>query len=161
MIIVIGKIEDAGGVLEACRVIDSKTKEVKEISFEKIKKAMKEDGTQIKGFKLIDKTDYNSEKLKKSVVKEKTNKFNFNRIPRLNGAGELIDSTEEKQLTLFGWKGFAEMKRYHLFNYKGEEIVLDITELTEKVTAGEINGAVINPRTNKPIISKDLDIEID
>lgn len=159
MLIVIGRIKSTDGKkIEACRIIDTKTKEVKLVSFANIKKALCQ-GEKIKGFKRIESVNYVSGHIKVNITKEK-GKFTFNKLPELNGIGELVNAEDSNKLILYGWKGFAEAKKYHLFNYKGEEVVLDIKQFEEKVRAGEVNGAIINTVTGKPIISADLNIEL-
>ena len=160
MLIVIGKIEDDSGKLEACRVIDSNTKEVQDVYIKKIEKALKEKHIKLKGFRLVEVNDYPKETIKESLRKEKTARFKYSKIPSLNGAGNPRRPEDEQMLTLFGWKGFAEMKEYHLFNYKGEETVLNATEFKDKVASGLINGAALHPRTGKPVLSQDLNIEL-
>lgn len=159
MLILIGRIQSTDGkTLEACKLIDSETKEVKTVSFEKVREAVL-NGEKIKGFKVFESINYVSGSVKKSIVKEK-GKFAIHKVPELNGKGELIRESDRNKLVVYGWKGFAEAKEFHLFNYKGEEVVLNIKQFTDKVSAGEVNGAVINKKTGRPMIAIDFNNEI-
>lgn len=158
MLICIGKIEKDNRMIEACKVIDSISKEVRIISINKVKNILNS-GVPIKGFILVEPTKYygNTEKILK---RENTNQFKFSRVPKINGAGELIDPEDEKILTVYAWEGFAELKRYHLFNYKGETIILSKQEFEEKVQKREVNGACISNKTGKVIMTECLNVEI-
>lgn len=162
-IVVIGKIQkDNKASIEACRLIDTVSKEMHDLSLERIKLLIKS-GVQIKGFVLTEPCENYCIKKKaadKVLKKENTNQFRFSRVPMLRGSGELINTSDNRFLTVYGWKGFAELKEYYLFNYKGETTILSQAEFEDKVRKQEINGASINPKTNKVIISKSLSLEI-
>jgi len=160
MLVIIGKIENTNGRLEACRVVDTETLEVKDVSMKRIRKSVTE-GVRVKGLIATSHTDLYSENVRKATVKEKGLKFRWGKIPQLNGSGQLINSADEKYLTVYGWKGFAEAKKYYLLNYKGEQIILDLKNFTEKVKRDEVNGATMDKKNmNIPLISKELDMEI-
>ena len=159
MLIVIGKIENSNGKLEACRLIDTETMNVRDISIKRIKDAVRS-GTKIKGFTITRNNDLYSGNIRETVVRDKGTKFSWNRIPNLTGIGELINQDDANNLTVIGWKGFAEAKQYYLVNYKGEQIKLSLTEFIEKLKSDEINGAILNTNSSIPSISRDLDLEI-
>lgn len=159
MFIIISKICSTDGkTVEACRLIDPATKEVKTVAFDKIREAVLK-GEVIKGFKVFESINYVTGHIKRSVTKEK-GKFSMSRVPEMNGKGELINPSDKNILMVYGWKGFAEAKEFHLFNYKGEEVLLTVDQFSNKVKAGEVNGALINKKTGKPMIAVELNKEI-
>ena len=159
MLIIIGKIETSDGKPEAYRLMDTETRVVKDISAERIKNAVKAD-VKIKGFVKVDVEDPLKGGVKGAVRKEKNSTWKYSKVALLNGSGELVKEEQSKLLTVYGWHGFAEVKKYHLLNYKGEEIILNVQEFKDKVAAGLVNGATINSRTGKVIVARDLDVEI-
>ncbi len=159
MLVVIGKIEDSNGKLEACRLIDTETMNVGDISIKRIKDAVRSN-TKIKGFAISRNNDLYAGRVRETVVRDKGLKFSWHRIPNLTGNGELINPEDNKYITLIGWKGFAEAKQYYLVNYKGELTKLNLKEFIAKIKADEINGALLSKNSELPSISRDLDIEI-
>ncbi|MBD5508830.1 MAG: hypothetical protein HDR05_12505 [Lachnospiraceae bacterium] len=156
MLICIGKIEKNNGVLEACKIADSISKEVRILSVQKAKEILKA-GIPIKGLLLSEKY---FGKMQYSVKRENTNTFKFSKVPKINGAGELINTEDEKVLTVYGWSGFAELKQYHFFNYKGETVILSKQEFEDKVHKKEINGAYFNDQTGKIVMVGSLNVEV-
>lgn len=159
MLIVIGKIE-CNSKLEAVRVVDTDSKQVKDVSYHSIRRKMIENNVKVKGFQKSQILDYSVGAVKDIIKKEKGN-YNFSKLPALNGKGELINSTDARFLVIYGWSGFVEEKRYHCFNWKGETVLLNIEEFQKKVLANEINGAGIVVKNNKIVIAKELDVEIE
>lgn len=157
MKLIVGKIL-SGKRLEACRVVDTETLEVKIISYSCIQEDIMK-GEKVKGLRTNTLYNYMKGVDKKVITKEK-GKWNFGKVPSLNGKGELIDPDDAKYLSLYGWRGFAEAKKYCLFNYLGDQVFLDVDTFKEKVKAGEINGATIYPKTGNPLICCDLQNEI-
>lgn len=135
MFVVIGKIEaetknNKRKRLEACRIVDTETKEVQDISIGRIKNAIK-GGVHVVGFS-FDKENNN--------IHQENRLIKWSRIPALNGSGELINEEDAKYMVVFGWHGFVEMKKYHMFNWKGEEVVLSAEEVVNKLKSKEISG---------------------
>lgn len=161
MYIVIGKIKDPNTKkIEACRIIDSNTKEVKIISAIRIRDAVKR-GIKVQGFKKFTIITNNKNfDVQTETTKAETSKFKWRKVPLLTGAGELVNKEDEKYLTVFGWKGFAEEKRYQLFDWEGKEVTLSVDEFIQKLKADEINGASFDYKNNKPILLRELNIEI-
>lgn len=157
MIICIGKIEKDTRGLEACRLVDSISKEVRILSMSKIKKLI-ESGIPIKGFILAEPNNFYT-KVNTILKKENTNQFRFSKMPKLNGEGELVNPEDERFLTVYAWEGFAESRKYHLFNYKGETVILTKQEFIEKVRKKEVNGACIHSKTGKVLMSNSLNME--
>lgn len=151
MLIVIAKILDDNKKVEACRVINTATLKADIVSAQKLKGLVRE-GQEIIGFC----KSYNNK-----VYTEGKNRFNYSKVPELNGAGDLKNPKDARLLTVYGWKGFAEMKKYYLFNYKGDIEVLDAEQFTKEVQAGNVNGATPNNKTGRPMLSTALDIELD
>ena len=161
MKITIGQIKDIGGKkLEACRVVDTATGEVRNISYNKIREEVVKNKQKIKGFVITEVIDYYNGTVKEALKHEK-GKFSFDKIPELNGNGELKRAEDSRFITVYGWKGFAETKKYYCYDYKGNSIELNLKEFEEKVRRREVNGAFINPRTGSVAISEDLNIEIE
>lgn len=163
MYVVIGKIEAQGNnvsKLEACRIFDTDTKEVKDISITKIRKALK-NGVRVVGFKIMYNIDATTKKgaVRSNVSRNNTAKFRWRNIPRLTGKGELINTEDAKYMTVIGWSGFAEMKKYHLIDWQGKETLINIEEFIEKVKAEEVNGVSYDSKYNKPLLSKELNEE--
>lgn len=164
MKITIGQIKDMDGKkLEACRVVDTATGEVKNISYNKIREQVVTNKQKIKGFVVTEITDYyNIDNIKvKESMKHEKGKFSFEKIPQLKGTGELVNPEDSRFITVYGWKGFAEDKVYYCYDYQGNIIKLNIKEFDERVRRREVNGAFINPRTKKVAVCEDLSIEIE
>ncbi|MFG6344657.1 MAG: hypothetical protein K1W35_13025 [Lachnospiraceae bacterium] len=164
MYIVIGKIETQDGnrtKLDACRIIDTDTREVKDISIVKIKNAII-NGVQVIGFKAIHSVKANKDNVAigTRVSKSQTSNFRWKKVPRLTGNGELIDIEDAKYITVIGWSGFAEMKTYYLINWQGKEIKLNLQELIKKVQADEVNGASYDTKYSRPVMNKELNKEL-
>lgn len=160
MLIIIGKFLDADGKVEACRILETDTKETGDFSLKKIKDAMKANNSiHVKGLKLTEKEGIKRDRVL-LVVKEKEMKFNFSKVPELKGSGDVARPEEERKITLVGWTGFSEMKKYHCVDYKGHVEVMDIAEFTKRVKANEVNGANYNPKTHRAVICNDLNIEL-
>lgn len=155
MYVVIAKILSADGKIEACRIYDPETLEVGIFSTRKIRKHVREGGTVV-GFK----TAYTivNEKVKVQISKER-GKFNFSKIPEIDGKGDLKDLEDMDQMTVVGWNGFAEMKKYLCVDYKGTVNMIPVDEFKQKVKENKINGAIFNDRTGKCMILGALDIE--
>lgn len=160
MYVIIGNIVNEQGEVEACKIFDTTTFNTGIYSMAKIKNAMRErHNLKVKGLKLVEKYTWDNKKIY-LVCKEKERRFNFNKIPKLNGAGELINVEDAKKLTVIGWHDFAEMKKYHCIDYKGQEVIINITEFIKKVKENQINGAFYNVKRNRVNLCKDLNIEI-
>lgn len=163
MYVVIGKIETKDGnkiKLDACRIIDTDTREVMDISIVKIRNALR-NGVHVLGFKANYSLKATKENIKvhPEVARSGDSKFRWRNIPRLTGNGELVDAKDAKYMTVIGWHGFAEMKKYHLVDWQGKEVVLSLNEFIEKVQADEINGAAYDDKYNRPTINKELNNE--
>lgn len=164
MFIVIGKIEMKDGnkkKLDACRMFNTDTMEVQNISIGKIREAIR-NGTHVLGFRTfyLVQTTIKDVNLKTTVTKDTTPKFRWRKVPRLTGNGELIDIEDAKYMTVIGWHGFAEMKTYHLVNWQGKEVLVNLEEFTRKVKANEINGASYDNKYNRITISRELNKEL-
>lgn len=144
--------------IEACRLYNTDTKEIYTLSLKKIKMLI-HSGKKVVGFKTTEVSNFTHGKLRKNVIKER-GKFNFNKVPEINGEGQLVNETDKDKKTVYGWKGFAEAKRYVCMDYTGTKKEYSITEFYKAVSEGIINGAIINPKTDKPIILSVLDVEL-
>lgn len=158
MYIIIGQIDSNEKVntIEACRIIDTETKEIKDIYIERIKQSVK-NGVKVVGLKAYNKVNWRSNK-KSMIVKKEIRRFDWEKIPKLNGAGQLLNDEDARFVTVYGWSGFAEMKRYHVINYEGEETLLTIDELRNKISNNEVNGAILH--NNKVQILEELSKEL-
>lgn len=158
MKIVIGKILTDTDKIEACRVFDTNTKSTEELSLKKIR-ALITSGETVVGFKLTHINNYLKGNIKNNLTKER-GKFSFNKVPVINGSGDLVNENDTEKLTVYGWKGFAEAKKYLCLDYTGKEVTLSVEEFKQKVTEDKINGAIMNPKTGKPNILNLLDNEM-
>lgn len=158
MKVVIAKILTDAGNIEACRVFDVNTKNTEELSLKKIR-ALINSGEKVVGFKTTRVNNYLGGNVKTNLVKER-GKYNFNKVPVVNGSGDLINESDAETLTVYKWKGFAEAKKYICLDYTGKEVTLSVEEFKQKVTEGKINGAVMNSNTGKYKILSVLDSEM-
>lgn len=158
MKIVIAKILTDTGSIEACRVFDIFTKSTEELSLKKIR-VLINSGETIVGFKTAHVNNYMSGNVKTNLIKER-GKFSFNKVPVITGSGDLVNKSDADKLTVYGWKGFAEAKKYFCLDYTGKEVTLSVEEFKQKVTEDKINGAMMNPKTGKPNILNLLDNEM-
>ena len=139
MKIIVGQILKTKTKVEAYQIYDTSTKTVELTSYEKCK-GMVAAGDQLVGLRTEKHFSYATGKEVITVKKER-GKFNMSKVPEINGAGELINPEDGRLLTVIGWKGFAEIKKYHLVDYKGQLHELSTKEFEEKVNRAEINGA--------------------
>lgn len=139
MKIIVGQITKSKTKVEAFQVYDTSTGKVELISYEKCKN-MVAAGDQLVGLRTEKHFSYATGKEVITVKKER-GKFNMIKVPVLNGVGELINPEDDRLLTVIGWKGFAEIKKYHLVDYKGQLHELSTKEFEEKVKVSEVNGA--------------------
>lgn len=158
MKIVIAKILTDTGSIEACRVFDTITKTTEELSLKKIR-VLINSGETIVGFKITHVNNYLKANVKCNLIKER-GKFSFNKVPVITGSGDLVNKSDADKLTVYGWKGFAEAKKYFCLDYTGKEVTLSVEEFKQKVTEDKINGAMMNPKTGKPNILNLLDNEM-
>ena len=159
MFVIIAKVVNLNGEIEAVRVFNPQTKENRIISVGRVKQAVL-NGQKIKGYKKVEVNDYLNATVRTHVVKEKSLTYNLNRVASLNGKGELRNAEDAKILVYCGWKGFAEMKRHYLYNYLGEVKLADKEQLLSLIKQGVVNGAAYKTDTDKIIISDDLNNEI-
>lgn len=158
MKIVIAKVLTDTGNIEACRVFNVSTKSTEELSLKKIR-ALINSGETIVGFKIANVSNYIRGNIKTNLVKER-GKFSFNKVPVITGSGNLVNKSDADKLTVYGWKGFAEAKKYFCLDYAGKEVILSVEEFKQKVTEDKINGAMINTKTGKINILSLLDNEM-
>lgn len=153
MLIAIGRINDTVNRLEAVKVFDTSTQNYQVVSYKKLKYALRK-GHIIKGFKLRETTS-----LKDTIEKESNNCWRFNRIPLINGNGQLVDEKEKDNVVVFGWRGFAEVKEYHCVDYRGKVVAIKTDELLERIKEGKVNGACISS-VGTISLSSELDNEL-
>lgn len=158
MKIVIGKILTDTDKIEACRVFDTNTKSTEELSLKKIR-ALITSGETVVGFKLTHINNYLKGNIKNNLTKER-GKFSFNKVPTITGSGDLVNEDDKDILTVYGWKGFAEAKKYICIDYKGQETILNLADFKELVKQNKINGTIINDKTNKLMLMDALDNEL-
>lgn len=160
MLVVIAKITNSKNEVEACRILDTNSNETRLISVKRIKEAiLKNPNNRIKGYRLVDVTDYFNGQLRKHIIREKSNTYNFTKCPNLNGSGELRNPADSKLLVYGGWKGYAECKKHYLYNYKGEETVADREQLVKLIKQNLVNGAVYDSIKDRIAISDELNHE--
>ena len=113
MLVIIGRIVNENNEIEACRILDTNSNETRIISVGRIKRAILDNpNNRIKGFKSVDVRDYFNGRIRRHVIREKSNTYNLMKCPALNGAGELRNPAESNLLVYGGWKGYAEMKKH-------------------------------------------------
>ena len=160
MLVIIGRVVNKNNEIEACRILDTNTKETRIISVGRIKGAiLSNSNNRIKGFKSVDVRDYFNGKIRKHVIREKSNTYNLMKCPAMNGAGELLNPAESNLLVYGGWKGYAEVKKHYLYNYKGEEVVADREQLINLIKQNLVNGAIYDSSRDRLSISDDLNQE--
>ena len=145
--------------VEAYKLYDTETKDVGIVSLKKVKEMIYA-GTTVIGLKTTEQSNYSRGKMKISIVKER-GKFGFNKIPEIDGSGQPVNEEDKNRLTVLGWKGFAEVKKYICIDYEANIKELSVTEFEEAVRNNNINGASINPRTDRPAILNTLNIELE
>lgn len=141
MKIIVGQILKTKTKVEAYQIYDTSTKTVELTSLEKCKN-MVAAGNQIVGLKAERHFSYTAGKDIINVNIER-GKFNMTKIPVINGKAELINPEDGELLTVIGWKGFAEEKKYHLVDYKGQIYQINTEEFENKVKDRKVNGAFI------------------
>lgn len=153
MLIAIGRINDTVNRLEAVKVFDTSTQNYQIVSYKKLKLAIRK-GYTVKGFKIRE-----SISLRGAVEKESNNCWRFNRIPLINGSGQLVNEADAENIVVFGWRGFAEAKEYYGVDYRGKVIAIKTDELLERIKKSKVNGACINS-VGTISLSSELDNEL-
>lgn len=141
MKIIVGQILKGKNKVEAYQLYDTFTNKVELTSIEKCRNMVLQ-GRQVVGLRTDRHFSYAVGKDMLSVKVERGN-FNMTKTPVINGKAELINPEDGELLTVIGWKGFAEEKKYHLVDYKGKHYQLDPEEFEKKVKERKINGAFI------------------
>lgn len=159
MVVIIAKMEKNSNKLEACRLFDTDTRKIKDVSYKAIRKAIVNGEIQIKGFVLADKTNYSTGRVSMTLKKDK-GRFSFTKVPSINGEGELLNPEDAKYMAVFGWRGFLERKVYYCVDYKGDVTEMKVNDFIESVKSGVINGASISIRTGDAILSSELENEV-
>lgn len=158
MKIVIGKISQSdSNNIEACKIVDVDTKKVEIISYNNIKKLISNE--MVIGFKVNEINNYTSDK-NRYVIKKDKGRFTFNKVPDINGKGELVNPEDSKYVTVFAWKGFAEAKTYFVFDHDGNVLELDVDKFEDMVRKDLVNGASINQVNGKITIKEELKREL-
>lgn len=133
MLIIIAKIVNKEDKVEAVRVYDTINGTCKDYSIQRARKAVRL-GLEVIGLK------YTSN----GVNFENTNIFSFAKLPRINGAGIPL-SDDATKMVYSGWRGFAELKKYYVIDYKGIEAELTEEQFISLAERKLINGVCYTP----------------
>ena len=129
MLVIIGKIMNKENKVEAVRIFDTVNSTCKDYSIKRARKAVRL-GLEIIGLR----------KSNNAVNFENTNLFSFSKVTKINGSGFPLDNNDMK-LVYSGWRGFAEMKRYYVIDYKGIEAEVNEEQFLNMVKNKMVNGA--------------------
>lgn len=133
---------------EAYRIFDTKTKKIKDVPRKTVVDAVKK-GTKIKGLKTCPSTV--------GIIREKGS-YSLNDIPFIDGYGNLINPEDARKLVVYGYKGFAEAKKFCVIDYKGKTDTYNISSFHDAIAHNNIIGAkLVNDRIS---VCKDLYNEV-
>lgn len=119
---------------EGYRIFDTDTREATIYTRQKVIDALKS-GVKIKGLK-ISKKEYR--------LSRDNGVFSLCKVPFIDGFGNYIDTPSAKDRIVYGYKGFAEAKKFYLVDHKGQTKVVPVDDFYKLVEQKEINGAKIN-----------------
>ena len=127
-----GKIRRVFTETEGYRIFDSNTNKCEIVNQNNVKNSLKK-GVTIKGLKLNENG---------SISKE-NGTFSLSKIPFIDGFGNYIEAKSVRNKTVYGYKGFAEAKKFYLVDYTGKIYVTPVSEFYKMVERNEVNGAKI------------------
>ena len=116
---------------EAYRIFNTENNSFVDVARKDILNMLKA-GVKIKGLKIYG--PYNNLSTDKGS-------YSLNKVPFIDGYGEVIDTNQKDIRVVYGYKGFAEAKRFCTVNYKGDIEEIDVTDFLKILEDNKINGA--------------------